>query len=73
MWIRDREWSNGYYWQTTQQQEIEYGEERDGLLHEFEFKGKPTKKTRFPKTFKREYTVGKNQMISHENMDEFLK
>ena len=69
----NQEWSNCYYWRTTQQQEIDYIEERDGLLHVFEFKWNPTKKTRFPKTFMSEYTVGKNQMISPENMDEFLK
>ena len=69
----NQEWSNRYYWRTTQQQEIDYIEERDGVLHVFEFKWNPTKNNRFPKTFMSEYTVGKNQMISPENMDEFLK
>lgn len=65
-------WSNCFYWRTTQQQEIDYIEERDGLLHAYEFKWNPTKTTRFPKTFMDEYDVGDHETVTPENMDKFL-
>lgn len=68
-----QKWSNCFYWRTTQQQEIDYIEERDGLLHAFEFKWNPTKNVRFPKTFMNEYDIGTSQIITPDNMDDFLK
>jgi len=65
-------WTNCYYWRTTQQQEIDYIEEIDGFLHIYEFKWNQTKNVRFPKTFLNAYDVGERQIITPDNMIDFL-
>jgi uncharacterized protein len=40
-----------WFWRTTQQQEIDYIEERENKLHAFEFKWNPQKKSAYPKLF----------------------
>ena len=56
-----------YFWRTQTQQEIDYVEEKDGLLQAFEFKyrntqGKP------PKIFKETYPMSGFQIITKENI-----
>ncbi len=62
-----------YFWRTTQQQEIDYIEERRQQLHAYEFKWN-TKKgaVRFPKTFLRNYDDVLTKTITPANYDEFL-
>ncbi len=62
-----------YFWRTTQQQEIDYIEERRQQLHAYEFKWN-TKKgaVRFPKTFLRNYDDVLTKIITPANYDEFL-
>ena len=62
-----------YFWRTTQQQEIDYIEERRQQLHAYEFKWN-TKKgaVRFPKTFLRNYEDVLTKTITPANYDEFL-
>lgn len=43
--------TNCYFWRTQDQQEIDYIEERDGMLHDFEFKWNPAKKARLSQHF----------------------
>lgn len=61
-----------YFWRTTQQQEVDYIEEREGKLYAFEFKWNAHKKTKFSKTFTRNYTAESTRVIGPEQRDEFL-
>lgn len=61
-----------YFWRTTQQQEIDYIEEINGELSAFEFKWNPNKKARIPKTFSNAYPEANTQIISRNNISDFL-
>ncbi len=61
-----------YFWRTTQQQEIDLIEERDGKMYASEFKWSKTAKARFPSTFTDNYEVAGTQIISPENIEDFL-
>ncbi|MFO7686724.1 MAG: ATP-binding protein [Desulfobacterales bacterium] len=62
-----------YFWRTTQQQEIDYIEERDQALTAFEFKWNKTKAgTAFPKTFTAAYPKAGTRVIHPDNYDQFL-
>ena len=64
--------ANRYFWRTTQQQEIDYIEERNGVITAFEFKWKETGRTRTPETFQKTYQTTVNG-ISRENFRTFIK
>ncbi len=61
-----------YFWRTTQQQEIDYIEEKDGKFSAFEFKVNPRKKARLPLTFSRAYPLNSFNVISPKNIEDFL-
>ena len=62
-----------YFWRTTQQQEIDYIEERDGKIHAWEFKWNPKKgKKKFPRTFLKNYETATTTVVTPDNMEEFL-
>ena len=61
-----------YFWRTTQQQEIDYIEERDGVFHAFEFKWKNSGKAKISKTFTRNYPNNTCNIITPENYETFL-
>lgn len=61
-----------YFWRTTQQQEIDYIEERQGKLFAFEFKWNSRKKPHLSKTFTNAYPDSEFQLISPENILDFL-
>jgi uncharacterized protein len=62
-----------HFWRTTQQQEIDYIEERqDGQLFAFEFKWNPRKKGRLSTTFASAYPSARYAVITPENIEEFL-
>ena len=61
-----------YFWRTSAQQEIDYLEERDGILEGFEFKWNPNAKTRVPKPFLTAYPNTSVSVISRENAEDFL-
>ncbi len=63
---------NTYFWRTTQQQEIDYIEEKDGTLTAYEFKWNPKKKTAYSKTFLNAYPNSTVMTITPENYYEFL-
>lgn len=65
-------WANSFFWRTTQQQEIDYIEELDGKLFAYEFKWKPAKNSRFPKTFINAYPGASTKFVSNENFLEFV-
>lgn len=61
-----------YFWRTTQQQEIDLVEEYDEKLTAYEFKWSKTEKVRFPQTFTTNYPDATTQVISPENVEEFI-
>ncbi|AQQ71837.1 hypothetical protein SMSP2_02216 [Limihaloglobus sulfuriphilus] len=61
-----------YFWRTTQQQEIDYVEERENRFHAFEFKWNPSAKARISKTFTRAYPDSETAAISRENYEDFF-
>lgn len=56
-----------YFWRTTQQQEIDYIEERDGFLHCYEFEWSANKKARLSKTFSSAYPNSSLEVINRDN------
>lgn len=60
-----------YFWRTTQQQEIDYLEERQGKLYAYEFKWNPKVRVRFPKTFLNAYPENETSCVSRENFETF--
>jgi len=64
--------ANKYFWRTTQQQEIDYIEDRDGTINAYEFKWGIAKKARFPRTFLNAYPESETSIISKENYMKFV-
>lgn len=60
-------YANRYFWRTTQQQEIDYLEEKDGALHAWEFKWNPAGRASFPRTFLNAYPVEQTGVVTPEN------
>ena len=65
-------WCNSYFWRTHAQQEIDYIEEYDGILHAFEFKWNPKIKGKVPSAFLKAYPENENAIITPENFSSFL-
>ena len=61
-----------YFWRTTQQQEIDFVEEKDGKFSAYEFKLNPKKKSKFPTTFTKAYEIDRTMIISPHNMEDFI-
>ncbi len=64
--------ANGYFWRTTQQQEIDYIEEVSGDISAFEFTWNPKSRKRIPKTFIKSYPNCSTKIITSENFNEFV-
>ncbi len=65
-------WASTYFWRTQDQQEIDYIEDKDGILHAFEFKWSNTQKARLPKTFSNTYPNHEFKVITQDNFLGFL-
>jgi len=61
-----------YFWRTTQQQEIDYVEQRGQNLFAYEFKWNPKKKAKISKTFLDKYEA-KAYLINRENFRSFVQ
>jgi predicted AAA+ superfamily ATPase len=61
-----------YFWRTTQQQEIDYLEEKDGKIEAFEYKWSNKEKVHFPKTFSEAYPDSSLKLVNPSNYEEFL-
>jgi len=61
-----------YFWRTKQQQEIDYIEEIDGVLHTYEFKFGEKTKAKLPLTFSKAYPEHSFDVINSQNFVEFL-
>jgi predicted AAA+ superfamily ATPase len=60
-----------YFWRTTQQQEVDYIEERDGKISAYEFKFNERSKKKIPLTFSKAYPEAATKLITPENYLEF--
>ncbi len=65
-------YSNTYFWRTHTQQEIDYLEERNGMLYAFEFKWNEKKKAKIPNSFAEAYPHHEFQCIDRTNYLEFI-
>jgi len=65
-------YGNTYFWRTKDKQEIDYLEEKDGILNAFEFKWSSKKKHRITKTFLKAYPESNAKIIHADNYTEFL-
>jgi predicted AAA+ superfamily ATPase len=65
-------WANTYFWRTTQQQEIDYIENSDGMLAAFEIKWNPKAKAKLPLTFSKNYQNIDFKIINKDNIEAFL-
>ena len=63
---------NRYFWRTHAQQEIDYIEERNGLMKAYEIKWNPKSTAKFPKSFLDAYKDVETKIITPENISEFL-
>lgn len=68
----NKRFANRFFWRTKDQQEIDYIEEKDGILYAFEFKWNASKKATISKTFTKAYPNSETKIITLENYDEFL-
>ncbi|MBP8993546.1 MAG: ATP-binding protein [Bacteroidales bacterium] len=65
-------YANSWFWRTQTQKEIDYLEEKDGVINAFEFKWNKNKKTRMPLDFMKSYPNAIYSTITPENFYEFL-
>jgi predicted AAA+ superfamily ATPase len=65
-------WANSFFWRTQDQQEIDYIEERDGILHAFEIKWNVKKKPLLSKSFVKAYPDHEYNIINPDNYEQFL-
>ena len=68
----EQDYVNTYFWRTTQQQEIDYIEEKDGHFTAYEFKWNPQKKAKMSQTFLNAYPNTTIKTINRENFYEYL-
>lgn len=66
-------YANSFFWRTVDQQEIDYVEERDGMMAALEFKWNPKKKKDMPKAFAKAYPTSQWQILSPANYYEWLE
>lgn len=63
--------ANTYFWRTYDQAEIDYIEDKDGILNAYDIKWSD-KKVRFPNSFKTAYLNHTTNVISKENFEGFI-
>jgi uncharacterized protein len=64
--------ANHWFWRTHAQQEVDYLEERDGVLSAWEFKWRATRPPRIPKSFLSAYPGCKTGYVTAETVETFL-
>lgn len=65
-------YGNSYFWRTQQQQEIDYIEDVDGILHAYEFKWNSDRQVRLTDTFAKNYPNHSFAVIHPDNYTEFV-
>ncbi len=66
------QYCNRYFWRTRNQQEIDYIEEFDGILHAYEFKFNQDSKVRAPMSFAKSYSDQIFQLVNINNYMDFI-
>ena len=61
-----------FFWRTSQQQEIDYIEERENELYAYEFSWNINKKKKIPLTFSRTYEIKETDIVNSNNYGSFL-
>lgn len=65
-------YGKSYFWRTQQQQEVDYIEDYDGVLHTYEFKWSTTKQPRLTETFAKNYPDHTFAVVSPDNYQDFV-
>lgn len=65
-------YGKSYFWRTQQQQEIDYIEDVDGVLHAYEFKWNPERKVLLTDTFAKNYPDHTFSVINPDNYRDFI-
>ena len=65
-------WANSFFWRTHDQQEIDYIEERNGILYAYEIKWNIKKKPSLSRSFANAYPEHKYEIINTGNYEQFL-
>jgi len=64
--------TRSFFWRTRQQQEIDYIEERDGVINAYKFKWSSKEQQKFPLTFTKAYPDSKTSLITPSNYMDFI-
>ena len=65
-------YGKSYFWRTQQQQEVDYIEDYDGVLHAYEFKWSSTKQPRLTETFAKNYPDHTFSVVNPDNYQNFV-
>lgn len=65
-------YGKSYFWRTQQQQEVDYLEDYDGVLHAYEFKWNPVRQPRLTDTFAKGYPDHTFTVVTPENYQGFV-
>ncbi|MCR5822519.1 MAG: ATP-binding protein [Bacteroidales bacterium] len=65
-------YGKSYFWRTQQQQEVDYLEDYDGMLHAYEFKWNSVKQPRLTETFVKGYPDHTFSVVTPENYQDFV-
>ncbi len=65
-------YGKNYFWRTTQQQEVDYIEDYDGVLHAYEFKWSNAKRPRLTDTFAKGYPEHTYTLVNRDNYQDFV-
>jgi len=72
-WNENRQYfCNSFFWRTTDQQEIDYIEEANGIIQAYEFKWNLQKSKRIPEIFNKAYPGSRFETLHPDNFDQFL-
>ena len=66
-------YGKSYFWRTQQQQEVDYIEDYDGVLHAYEFKWSGTKQPRLTEVFSKNYPEHTFAVINPDNYQGFVR
>lgn len=65
-------YGKSYFWRTQQQQEVDYIEDIDGVLHTYEFKWSKAKQPKLTETFAHNYPEHTFTVVNPDNYQDFV-
>ena len=68
----NRFYGKSWFWRTQQQQEIDYLEDVDGMLHTYEFKWGGTRHPKMTETFSKQYPEHTYSVVNRDNYQDFI-